>query len=509
MGSGVGLFDYDQDGWLDIVVGQGSRIPRDASDGEHHALLYHNNHDGTFREVANEAGVAFRGYAQGVAIGDVDGDGRDDLYLSGFNSCALYHNDGNGRFTDMTDRSGLRSSGRGWSSSCAFADLDGDGDLDLFVVRYLADTVDAQGRPTANCNALPGQIGYCPPRVFAPEPDGLYRNNGDGTFTDVTVESGIAKVDGNGLGLAIADLDDDGRPEIFVANDKTPNLLWHNRGNLKFEEVGLAWGVAYNESGDAMAGMGVAVGDADEDGRIDLIVTNFYEEGVTFYRNTGPGQFEVATARSRLRLPTRSKLGFGTGLVDFDRDGKLDLFITNGHVNDVRPLRMPYQMTPQIFRNEGQGRFLDESRGAGPYFQELWLGRGAAFGDLDNDGDPDIVVSPNTGPPALLRNEANVKNHALQLVLVARGPKGQRVLNPVGTRVEWRQGDVRRVRVVAAGTSYLSRSDPRVTIGLGAEAGPSAVEVHWPSGRAEVFKDVAPDRWLELNEGSGEPPARR
>jgi hypothetical protein len=501
MGGGGGLIDADGDGWLDLFVAQGALLPADAADDRHAAQLYRNNRDGTFTDIARDAGVAFRGYAQGVAVGDYDGDGDDDLYVSGFNAAALYRNNGNGTFTDVTGSSGL--TGRGWATSCAFADLDGDGDLDLYVVRYLADTVDASGRPTVTCNALPGQVGYCPPKAFTPEADSLYRNNGDGTFTEVREESGIAAADGNGLGLAIADLDEDGRLDVFVANDKTPNLLFHNLGGLKFEEVGLTWGAAYNESGDATAGMGVAAGDYDGDGRTDLLVTNFFEEGVTLYRNAAAGRFEVATARARLRLPTRSKLGFGAGFLDFDNDGRLDLFVTNGHVNDVRPLGMPYAMAPQLFHNAGAGRFDDVSAASGDYFRGLWLGRGAAFGDLDNDGDTDVVVTHNTGPPALLHNETVRAGRSLRLTLAAapRGASKARDRCPVGARVTVHLGPTRLTREVVAGTSYLSRSDPRLLIGLGSSDRADRVEVRWPSGRREAWTDVPGGRPVELYEG--------
>ena len=303
----------------------------------------------------------------------------------------------------MTRAAGVAASG--WGSSCAFADLDGDGDLDLYVAHYLANTVDDQGRPTVSCNALPGALGYCPPLAFKPEPDALYRNDGDGTFTDVSREAGITNPAGNGLGIAIADWDDDGKLDIFVANDQTPNSLFRNLGNLRFEDVAREWGLAYNESGELRAGMGVAVGDYDDDGRIDLLVTNFYEEGSTLYRNAAPGRFVIETSRARLLAPSRSKLGFGTGFLDYDNDGRLDLFVANGHINDVRPLGIPYAMNPQLFRGVGRGRFVEVSSKAGPYFRADWLGRGAAFGDLDNDGDTDIVVSHIGRPPALLLNE--------------------------------------------------------------------------------------------------------
>ena len=499
MGGGVGVLDYDGDGWLDLVIAQGALIPADGSDRAYATQLYRNNRDGTFTDVAAGAGLVFPAFAQGVAVGDYDGDGDDDVFLSGFNAAALFRNEGGGRFLDTTTSAGLV--GHGWGTSCAFADLDRDGDLDLYLVRYLADTVDAAGRPTVSCDALPGQIGYCPPLAFNPAPDSLYRNNGDGTFTDVAGPAGITRVDGNGLGLAVVDLDDDGRLDVFVANDKTPNQLFHNLGGLVFEEVGLPWGLAYNESGEAMAGMGVAVGDHDADGRPDLLVTNFYEEGVTLYRNAAPGRFEVVTARAGLRLPTRSKLGFGTCFADFDNDGALDLFIANGHVNDVRPLRMPYKMRPQLFRNDGQGRFSDASAQAGPYFRSEWLGRGAAQGDFDNDGDLDLVVTHNDAPPALLRNDTPGRGHALRLTLAAKTERGRPDRNPINARVAVSARGLLTHHQVVAGTSYLSRVDPRLLLGLGKAVRADSVEVRWPSGRVETWRDVPADVPLEFAEG--------
>jgi hypothetical protein len=324
----------------------------------------------------------------------------------------------------------------------------------------------------------------------------------------VSQASGIAAADGNGLGLAILDLDDDGLLDVFVANDKTPHRLHRNKGGLDFEEVGLAWGVALNESGDPTAGMGVAAGDHDGDGRTDLLVTNFYEEGVTLYRNVAPGHFEVATARARLRVPTRSKLGFGTGFLDADNDGWLDLFIANGHVNDVRPLGMPYQMSPQLFRNVGNGRFEDASKTAGAYFGGQWLGRAAAFGDLDNDGGVDIVVSHNAGPPALLRNLTEGRGRALRLRLAAavKGRPNVRDRHPIGARVRVDAAGRRIHREVVGGTSYLSAHDPRLSIGLGAAAVAERVEVRWPSGLVESWRDLDADTLHELVEGTGSTP---
>jgi hypothetical protein len=495
MGSGVGLIDYDGDGWLDIFLAQGCHLPRDPLDKRYSARLYRNRRDGTFADVTESLGAGFTGFGQGVAVGDYNGDGHDDIYISGFGAGALFHNNGDGTFRDVTESSGVAHGG--WGTSCTFADLDGDGDLDLYVVHYVADSVDARGRPTVTCNATPGAIGYCPPMAFPAEPDVLFRNNGNGTFTDVSRESGIAAKAGKGLGLAIFDADDDGRLDIFVANDRTPNFLFRNLGGLKFEEVALDCGLAYNERGESCAGMGVAVGDYDGDGRSDLYVTNFYEETNTLYRATGPGAFEVTTALARLAVPSRSKLGFGTGFLDYDNDGWLDLFVTNGHINDVRLLGMPYQMTPQLFQNTGQGRFADVTSHAGPYFQDAWLGRAAAFGDLDNDGDTDIVVTHLGRAPAVLRNDTPAQGHHLSLRLI--GAHGS--TRPIGARVSAWAGGRRRTRVLAGGTSYLSAHDPRVLIGLGTTARVDRLELRWPSGLTQSWTDLAVDRSLILKEG--------
>jgi hypothetical protein len=496
MGSGLALFDYDNDGWLDVFIAQGCPLPYAAAQNKHTARLYHNRRDGTFADVTERAGVGFNGYGQGVAVGDYDGDGNLDLYISALGSAALYHNQGDGTFLDVTARAGL--TGSGWGTSCAFADLDGDGDLDLCVCHYLADTIDAEGNATVQCNATPGRLGYCPPEAFQAESDVLYRNNGDGTFTDVSQESGIAAVSGKGLGVAIADLDGDGRLDIFVANDQTPNFLFHNLGGLKFEEVAVRYGVAYSESGQLRSGMGVALGDYDGDGRPDLLVTNFYEEGDTLYRNASPGDFQVTTALARLAAPSRGKLGFGAGFLDIDNDGCLDLFVTNGHLNDVRPLGIPYQMAPQLFSSDRHGGFLDRSAEAGPYFQAIWLGRGAAFGDLDNDGDPDIVVSHLGRPPAVLINESEPRGHFLELTLRPKRGGGP----CVGVRASAEIGGSRVSRIVAGGTSYLSTSDSRVLIGLGQARRAERLEIRWPSGASQVWSDVEADRLLEVREGN-------
>jgi hypothetical protein len=501
MGSGIGLIDYDGDDRLDIFVAQGCPLPHDPSQKRYGARLYRNVGDGKFADVTEKAGVGFNGYGSGVAVGDYNGDGRDDVYLSAFGEGVLYRNKGDGTFEDATKAAKVASSG--WATSCAFADLDSDGDLDLYVAHYLANTVDAEGRPTVSCNAMPGSLGYCPPLAFAAEPDALYRNNGDGTFTEIGKDAGITTPAGNGLGLAIADWDDDGKLDIFVANDQTPNILFRNLGGLRFEEVAVSWGLAFNESGNLRAGMGIAVGDYDEDGRLDLLVTNFYGEASTLYRNVAPRMFMVETSQARLLAPTRSKLGFGTGFLDYDNDGRLDLFIANGHVNDVRPIGIPYAMTPQLFKGAGRGKFADVSSKAGPYFQSEWLGRSVAFGDIDNDGDPDIVVSHIGRPPALLLNDTGPGGRSLRLTLRGSGP-GR---DATGAKVTAEVGGRAIVRTVTAGTSYLGASDRRVLIGLG-DGKVDRLTVRWPKGTTQTFASLPAGDALIIEEGREPKPAQ-
>ncbi|GIW89081.1 MAG: hypothetical protein KatS3mg108_3405 [Isosphaeraceae bacterium] len=496
MGSGLALIDADGDGWLDVVVGQGALLPEDKAPEPRPTTLYRNLGGGQFEDVTETAGLRFREFSQGMAVGDYDGDGRDDLFLAGFGRSALYRNLGDGRFADVTDSAGV--AGYGWPSSCAFADLDGDGDLDLYVVHYLADTVDAFGRATVRCNAVEGRVGYCPPQAHRPEADVLYRNNGDGTFTDVSVEAGLASAPAPGLGLAIADLDGDGRLDVFIANDQAPNQAWRNLGGLRFEDRASDWGLALGETGETRAGMGVAAGDYDEDGRLDLLVTNFYEEPDTLFRQVAPGLFQPVSAEARLAVPSRTTLSFGTAFLDADSDGRLDLFVANGHINDVRPLGIPYAQPPQLFWNRGGGRFEEVTRASGEYFVGSYLARAAAVGDLDNDGDVDLIVNHLDRPPAVLLNETPRIGGTLTLRLRAATLSR----SPIGARV--RVGALGRTihRDVVAGTSYLASHDPRLHVGLGAARTADWVEVDWPSGRRERWSELPESDAIELVEGT-------
>ncbi len=499
MGSGVGLIDFDSDGWLDIVIGQGAAIHDQMGQSAQPTSLYRNNRDGTFTNATDSANFHVDGFTQGMAVGDIDADGHDDLFIAGFGRSSLFRNTGQGGLEDITERAGL--AGSGWPTSCAFADLDADGDLDLYVCHYLADTVDAQGNPTVRCDALEGKAGYCPPQAHLPEADVLFRNNGDGTFTDVSAEAGLADHPAPGLGLAIADLDGDGRLDIFVANDQMPNQAWRNLGGLRFSESAHEWGLALAETGEARAGMGVAAGDTNDDGRLDLLVTNFYEEPNSLFRQLAPGLFQVATPDSRLAVPSRAALGFGVGFLDADSDGRLDLFVTNGHLNDVRPLGIPYAQRPQFFHNTGGGRFAEISTQAADYFQGEYLGRAVALGDLDNDGDTDLVVTHLDRPPALLLNETPRTGGVLSLSLNSVSPSG----SAVGARVTVHIGDRSITREVVGGTSYLASHDRRLLIGLGDAQKPDRLEVRWPSGTLESWDALPEAAFLKLDEGK--PPA--
>lgn len=507
MGSGVGLIDFDNDGRLDIIFGQGGHLPGDTQSNGPSCRLFHNQGDDTFADVTHESGITFDGFVQGFAVGDYDGDGRQDLFIAGFGRSALYRNLGDGAFEDTTEIAGV--AGNGWASSCAFADLNGNGYLDLYVVRYLADTIGQSGRPTVQCPTnQPGTsslYGYCPPFAHEPETDLIYRNNGDGTFTDVSETSGVSAGRAPGLGLVIVDLDGDGKLDIYVANDLKPNQLWRNRGDLRFEEVGMLSGVAVGENGESRAGMGIAAGDYDGDGLVDLIVTNFQDEPNDVYRQIAPGQFSTSTSDVGLTLPSLTVLGFGIGFMDTSNRGMLDLFVSNGHLNDYRVIGKPYEQKPQMFRNHGQpGKpntdrvfFEDVSSTCGDYFHQLWLGRSVAFGDLDNDGLTDIVVTHLGRPPAVLKNSSRTPGRFICLHLESDTPSA----SATGCQVTVYASTGVFKRVAIAGGSYLSTSDPRVSIGLGDAVYIDRVEVVWPNGQKQIMKNLDLDTFYRVRQG--------
>jgi hypothetical protein len=505
MGAGVALFDYDNDGDLDVFLVQGGAL--DGS-GPATSRLFRNDltigPDGTrtlhFTDVTERAGVGLRAYGMGVAVGDYDNDGYLDLFVTSFGRVTLYHNNGNGTFTDATEEAGISDSQ--WSTSAAFFDYDRDGYLDLFVANYVDFTLAANQL----CTDAVGARDYCGPRAYHPVPARLYRNNGNGRFTDVTEAAGINKAYGAGLGVATGDYNGDGWIDLYVANDATPNQLWINRHDGTFVDEGPISGSAVSAQGNPEGSMGIASGDVDLDGSEDLFVTNIVGETSVLYLNDGHGNFEDVRAKWGLARPTAAFTGFGTNWIDYDNDGWLDLFIANGAVNIIEALRgqaLPYRMTNQLFHNTGTGRFEETSAAGGPAFARAEIGRGAAFGDIDNDGTVDIVVTNNNGPVRLLLNQASARNHWLA-VRVDQQP-GNRFgfgawigLERTGRPTLWR-----RVRTDG---SYLSASDVRVHFGLGASPSVSAIVVQWPDGVRERWTEIQSDRLLTFVRGSGTRP---
>ena len=505
---GVGLLDYDGDGWLDVYLVQGGPFPPRPEIPSTGDRLFRNKGDGTFEDATEKSGIArmSSGYGHGVAVGDVDNDGHPDLFLTRWRSYALYRNRGDGTFEDATGRYGLAGD-RGWPTSAAFADLDNDGDLDLYVCHYLR--WDAENphlcdrKRRGEGMADPGQrYDYCMPHPFPSEPDHLFRNDG-GRFVDVTKEAGIVDADGRGLGVVAADVDDDGRLDLFVANDTTANYLFRSLGGLKFEEVGASSGVASNADGAYQAGMGTAAGDLDGDGRLDLAVTNFYGEGrppSTRELGGGVGFADRGALTIGLSSPSRYLLGFGIAMFDANDDGRLDLATANGHVVDDRP-NAPLEMPCQLLLNGPDGRLVDASREAGPPWSVPRLGRALAVGDLDGNGRLDLIVVAQRSPLAFFRNETN-GGHSLTLQL--EGTKSNR--DAVGALVTVKSGGRTLRAWRTGGGSFQSASDPRLHFGLGDAARIDSVEIRWPSGRVDRHTGLEGDRRYRLREGDA--PAR-
>ena len=494
MGGGVAIFDADGDGLLDVYLCNGGPIDATAGKPDAPCRLFRNRGGWKFEDVTGRAAAPGPSYSMGAAAGDFDGDGRMDLFVTGWRDQRLYRNAGNCRFEDVTGPAGLQSSL--WSTSAAFADLDGDGDLDLYVANYL--DYDAKNPPY--CSAPDGRRDYCGPEDFAAQPDRLYRNNGNGTFTDVSAGAGIDLAEGRGLGVLIAELTGDDRPDIYVANDGSRCWLFANQGDLQFKEIGERAGVARDGHGRAIAGMGAGAADLDGDGLCELVVTNFLHRSTIAFQPLadGVGTYRDVSRELGLAGATGDVLGFGLALVDFDGDGRVDLMQTNGHVLDRDRLGEPFAMRPTLLRNAG-GTFQGIGDRAGPWFARTILGRGLAVGDLDRDSRPDVVVNSVDAPAAVLRNVAE-GNHFLAVDVVDRAGRPA-----VGARVEVRAGGRRHASLVAAGGSYLASSPARLFVGLGAAKAVERIEVTWPWGLTETWTPQSPPERgaLRIEQGSG------
>jgi hypothetical protein len=503
MGAGVALFDYDNDNRLDIFLINGAPLADPTPKGTipkksgpaYWNRLYHQKADGTFEDVTEKAGLQGEGYGMGVAVGDYDNDGFEDLYVTAYGGNKLYHNNGNGTFTDVTDKAGVK--GGGWSSSAAWVDLDNDGKLDLVVLRYLDWDFDDIycGEHKANGRA------YCHPDVFKAITPLVYHNNGDGTFSEVANRIGLGKP-GKELGIAIADYDRDGHIDLFVANDSMLEYLFHNKGDGTFEEIGLAAGVAVDGDGRTFAGMGVDFSDYNNDGWPDLIVTDLANQRYALYQNNGDGSFTYASQVHGIGRMTMNHSGWGIRFFDYDNDGWKDLLIVQGHDLDTIEISFPnlrYREPMLLAHNNGQD-FTDVSKVSGGVFEQSWVARGLAIGDLDNDGRLDAVVTTNDGPVYVLHNETPTQNHWLLLKLV--GHKSNR--DGIGVVVSLTTNAGIQSTTVSTASSYQSSSDKRVHFGLGKENVATRIEIRWPSGITQVLKDVKGDQVLQIDEpGAG------
>ena len=508
-GSGVGLIDYDNDGWLDIYIVNGSTV--DALTGKAkapQAALFHNNHDGTFTDVAAKAGVTNDRWGFGVAIADYDNDGWPDIFVSNFGKNRLYHNNHNGTFTDVAEKAGVTLGN--WSSGATWGDYDGDGRLDLFVAGYLhwdMNNLPASGGEGGSNNAFctfRGEATACGPRGLKGEPDHLFHNNGDGTFTDVSEKAGVDDKAGYfGLGAVFVDVNNDGKPDLLVGNDSTPNYLYINKGNGTFEDVSYASGYALNEAGRETASMGIAVGDYQNNGMLDIFNTTFSDDYKPLYRNEGDANLTDVSYHVGLGEVTVPFLSWGDAFMDYDNDGWKDLLMSDGHVYpqaDKYAWGTSWKQRPMLFHNMQGKRFENVPAVEGTGLAVVIAGRGMAVGDLFNDGKLDAVINVMDGHPVLLRNVSPDKNHWLELKLVggAKSPK-----DAVGSTVYLTANGMKQREDVISGGSYLSTNDPRPHFGLGQATTVDALEVHWPSGKVEKFTVPGADRIVTLTEGTG------
>jgi hypothetical protein len=507
-GCGIAFYDYDNDGWLDIFIVNGSRLEGFPAGTEPTSHLFRNNRDGTFTDVTAKAGLAHSGWGQGVCVGDYDNDGWDDLFVTYYGKNVLYHNNGDGTFTDVSQKAGVAGKVTRWNTGCAFVDYDRDGRLDLFVANYIDMDLATAPVPESGPCLYKGVMVACGPPGLQGGKNILYHNNGDGTFTDVSEAAGIFRANGTyGLGVLTADFDNDGWPDIYVANDSTASALYHNKKNGAFEDVAIEAGCALSPDGKPQAGMGVSAADYDLDGNLDLVKTNFAGDTPSLYHNIGGGAFEDATFAAGLGAHTQF-LGWGCGFFDFDNDGWPDILICNGHVYpEVEQLKTEagYPQRKLLYHNLRNGHFADVSLQAGPGLSDPVAARGCAFGDFDNDGNIDVVVNTVNDYPQLLRCTSTTGNNWIKVRIM--GTKSNRsgigarlicVTHPAGEAKPHRQIDE-----IRSGGSYISQNDLRIHFGLGKAEKVDALEIHWPSGQVDTLKDIKANQQIFVKEGEG------
>jgi enediyne biosynthesis protein E4 len=540
-GTGVAIFDYDNDGWPDIFIVNGTTFDASSSKKAPTSHLYHNNHDGTFTDVTQKAGLTHTGWGQGVCVGDYDNDGWEDLYVTYYGKNVLYHNNGDGTFSDVSEKAGVAGSGKSWGNGCAFVDYDRDGHLDLIVANYVDFNVATAPLPGERPSCMwKGAPVMCGPRGLTPAKNILYHNRGDGTFEDVSEKSHIDKADGHySLSVSTLDYDDDGWPDIFVACDSTASILYHNNRDGTFTDVAITAGAAFNDDGRAQAGMGSTVADYNGDGNLDIFKTNFSDDTSTLYRNNGNGTFDDVTYPAGLGLNTKY-LGWGAMFFDFDNDGWPDLLLVNGHVYpevDSQHLGSTFEEPRILYHSNGNGTFTDISASSGPGITTPASSRGLAIGDLWNDGQLSAVISNMNAPPSLIVNDIHTKNHWVAFRLIGAYPSASKTLysqaapqpttppsaqrasssftsstsstsfassrDAIGARITLKAGSRLFVNEVRSGSSYDSNNDMRVHFGLGAVVKLDSIEVRWPSGLTEKFSNLAVDKIHTLKEGDG------
>jgi hypothetical protein len=498
IGAGAAFLDYDNDGWQDILLVNSTDWP-EHKQSRTTLALYHNNQDGTFADVTRQAGLAIEMYGIGAAVADYDNDGNEDIYVTCVGANHLFRNMGNGKFQDVTTKAGVGDTG--FSTSAAWFDYDNDGRVDLFVANYVAWSVETD----QYCSLDGKNKSYCTPQAYKGQSSTLYHNRGNGTFENVTERAGLNDPTSKSLGVALIDYDNDGRLDLFVANDTEPNKLYHNRGNGTFTDEAVAAGVAFSEAGTARAGMGVDAGDYDGSGRQGVVIGNFTNESMALYHNDGTGLFTDDAPGSGIGKASAQSLTFATFFFDYDLDGLLDIFAVNGHVSDdisvVQP-NVKYAQPPHLFRNKGRKKFDDVSTRVGRALQRAIVGRGAAYGDFDNDGDLDVLVTTNNGAARLLRNDNANQNDLLRVKLV--GARSNR--DGIGAKVTLKSSKgAKELLMVKTGSSYCSQSELPLTFGLGKpeEGVTLTLEIVWPSGEHDTVSDVKPDQSITVQEGKG------